>query len=195
MCQLNPVRLICYILMYGLYGCEPTTGSEIDSVEIGSPALTLKVVRYSEGTIGNAAKGEHYKVFCKSAKTVGRAYPYELPALVFMQQYYRVGLLKLGRVPAERVMVVDDQIAYGFVGAFFVTFDACQSVKYWDINMLPRGFLKENVIVVDPIINNVEIRRDGYVSLTLNPEALANNTGAQVISYNFGTDWQLKKTQ
>lgn len=193
--RLYPERFVLYLIMVGLYGCEPTTGEEINRVEIGTPALTLRVVQYGEGTVGNAANGEHYKVFCKSTETVGRAYPYDLPSLILMQQYYRVGSLKLGRVPAERVKVVDDQIAYGFVGGFFVTFDACKTVNYWDIDKLPKGFLKENAIIVDPIFNNVEIRRDGYVSLTLNPEALANRTKAQVISYNFGVNWQLGEVQ
>lgn len=195
MYRLQPVRLVCYLFIVGLCGCEPNAGDEIDRVDIGTQALTLRVARYEEGAIGNPAHGEHYKVFCKSAKTVGREYPYDIQTSVLVQQYYRVGSLKLGRVPAERVKVVDDEIAYGSVGAFFVTFDACQSVKYWDIDRLPKGFFKENAIVVDPIINNVEVRHDGYISLTLNPDALANRTGAQVISYNFGDNWQLIETQ
>jgi hypothetical protein len=180
--------------MAGLCGCEPTTGDEIDSTEVGTAALTLRVVRYGEGTVGNAANGEHYKVFCKSTETVGRAYPYDLPAPLLMQQYYRVDSLKLGRVPAERVKVVDDQIAYGFIGGFFVTFDACKSVKYWNTDKLPKGFIKENATIVDPIISKVELGRDGYIALFLNPEALVNGIGAQVVSYNFGSNWQLIET-
>ena len=179
--------------LLGLCGCEPTPGNKIDEVEIGAGALRLTLERYKEGTIGNAASGEHYRVLCGSFNNGEGAYSHDQPSSqVLVQQYYRVGRLKLNRLPSERLKVVDDYIAYGFVGGFFVTFDACRTVRYWDINELPKGFLKMDAIVVDPIIVDVEVKRDGYISLELNSTALSNHTQARVVSTDFGASWHLE---